>query len=221
MPLVLHDDRLPEARDLLDNLVTKSLHKYTNLLIEPEGTLVLQVDDTVLYSIPLKTIGSSTSPIAFKYASLLKEITVDDEDETDEESEEEVDEVEASEDRSVYYGSDPMLIGSMDTMYRLFRYAENNYQIVASDEDLRANEEFETLLNLKSDQGLKYFKLNGEKPNEIFLIPMFAGFIKLSKPDKIGIRVFDTRDGFLIVEFNIFKKKINRSISLYCRIIKL
>lgn len=213
---MIHDDRLPEIRDLLDMFIAKKLQRYTNIYAGPDNNLVLQVDESVLYVIPLTTIAYNT--IAFNFGTLVKDSTDDTE---DEDSDEESNTEDAVDDRSLYYGTDQKVLMRVQWLYNYCRYSASNFEIVAKDDDLRQNEQFEELLKIKTDQGLQYFKLNGEKPNEVFLIPMFAGFLSLSKPDKIGIKVYDTRDGFLIVEFNIFKKKINRSISLYCRIIKL
>ncbi len=202
MPIT--DHRIHQVRDLVEALVTKSLHDFINVyvdLIEDTWYAVIEVDSTMLYEVPLKNVPMDEIfyPIAFKYAT-IKDL----------------------EDRDIYYGSDVFLLNDMRSKYNMYKTIASTTLPVAQDSDLRTNEEFEKLLNLKTDQGLKYFKINGvNSPTEVFMIPMFAGFISLSKPDRIGISLYNIDGSYLAMKMDIFKKKINRNISVYCRIIKL
>jgi hypothetical protein len=99
--------------------------------------------------------------------------------------------------------------------------ANNPNNIVASDYSLRDNESFEELLAIRPEQGMRYFKILGYNPSNEYMIQMFSGFISLNKPDKIGVNVLDINDGYLYIEFNIYKKKINRNLQLYCRLINI
>ena len=198
------DHRIHQVRDLVDALVTKSLHGLINVLvdlIEDTWYAIIEVDSTLLYEVPLKNVPMDEIfyPIAFNYATIFDE-----------------------EDRDIYYGSDVFLLNDMKSKYYMYKNIVSTTLPVALDSDLRTNEEFEKLLNLKTDQGLKYFKINGvNSPTEVFMIPMFAGFINLSKPDRIGMSLYDIDGSYLALKMDIFKKKINRDISVYCRIIKL
>ncbi len=202
MPIT--DHRIHQVRDLVEALVTKSLHDFINVyvdLIEDTWYAIIEVDSTMLYEVPLKNVPMDEIfyPIAFKYVT-IKDL----------------------EDRDIYYGSDVFLLNDMRSKYNMYKNIASTTLPVAQDSDLRSNEEFEKLLNLKTDQGLKYFKINGvNSPTEVFMIPMFAGFISLSKPDRIGISLFNINGSYLAMKMDIFKKKINRNISVYCRIIKL
>ena len=202
MPIT--DHRIHQVRDLVEALVTKSLHDFINVyvdLIEDSWYAIIEVDSTMLYEVPLKNVPMDEIfyPIAFKYAT-IKDL----------------------EDRDIYYGSDVFLLNDMRSKYNMYKTIASATLPVAQDSDLRTNEEFEKLLNLKTDQGLKYFKINGvNSPTEVFMIPMFAGFISLSKPDRIGISLYNIDGSYLAMKMDIFKKKINRNISVYCRIIKL
>lgn len=202
MPIT--DHRIHQVRDLVEALITKSLHDFINVyvdLIEDTWYAIIEVDSTMLYEVPLKNVPMDEIfyPIAFKYTT-IKDL----------------------EDRDIYYGSDVFLLNDMRSKYNMYKTIASTTLPVAQDSDLRTNEEFEKLLNLKTDQGLKYFKINGvNSPTEVFMIPMFAGFISLSKPDRIGISLFNIDGSYLAMKMDIFKKKINRNISVYCRIIKL
>ena len=198
------DHRIHQVRDLVDALVTKSLHGLINVLVdlvEDTWYAIIEVDSTLLYEVPLKNVPMDEIfyPIAFNYATIFDK-----------------------EDRDTYYGSDVFLLNDMKSKYYMYKNIVSTTLPVALDSDLRTNEEFEKLLNLKTDQGLKYFKINGvNSPTEVFMIPMFAGFINLSKPDRIGMSLYDIDGSYLALKMDIFKKKINRDISVYCRIIKL
>ena len=202
MPIT--DHMIHQVRDLVEALVTKSLHEFINVyvdLIEDTWYAIIEVDSTMLYEVPLKNVPMDEIfyPIAFKYTT-IKDL----------------------EDRDIYYGSDVFLLNDMRSKYNMYKTIASTTLPVAQDSDLRTNEEFEKLLNLKTDQGLKYFKINGvNSPTEVFMIPMFAGFISLSKPDRIGISLYNIDGSYLALKMDIFKKKINRNISVYCRIIKL
>lgn len=202
MPIT--DHRIHQVRDLVEALITKSLHYYVNVLvdlIDDTWYAIIEMDSTLLYEVPLKNVPTDEIfyPIAFKYEPLM-----------------------TLEDRDTYYGSDVFLLNELKAKYNMYKTIASTTLPVAQDSDLRTNEEFEKLLNLKTDQGLKYFKINGvNSPTEVFMIPMFAGFINLSKPDTIGISLFNIDGTYLALKMDIFKKKINRNISVYCRIIKL
>lgn len=192
----MNDCRVEETRKIVEALVTKSMFKYTKVLIM-EDTVTIIVNQTLLYKVPLKTISDYYYPIAFLYSDII-----DFEDPTQ-------------------YTNDNFLINDIQFILNYYINIKNTKPIVAIDNELRNNEEFENLLNLSSDQGMKYFRLPGLNLGEEYLIPMFAGFINLSKPDTIGMKIYDIQDGFLLLEMDINKKKINRDIQVYCRIMKI
>lgn len=192
----MNDCRVEETRKIVEALVTKSMFKYTKVLVMEDAVIII-VNQTLLYKVPLKTISDCYYPIAFLYSDII-----DFEDLTQ-------------------YTNDNFLINDIQFILNYYINIKNTKPIVAIDNELRNNEEFENLLNLSSDQGMKYFRLPGLNLGEEYLIPMFAGFINLSKPDTIGMKIYDIQDGFLLLEMDINKKKINRDIQVYCRIIKI
>lgn len=87
----------------------------------------------------------------------------------------------------------------------------NRRERVVYEEDLRANQEFEYLLSRKASEGMKFFKIDN------YIIPVFSGFPNINKSDRVGITIYDLKDGYLLNELNIFKKKINKDIKMYYR----
>ena len=79
--------------------------------------------------------------------------------------------------------------------------------VVSSDNELRGNEQFEELLKLKTDDGMKFFKMNGNTLGSYYFVPIFTKFPSLNKSDCIGINIIDLLDGHLLIEMNINKKK--------------
>ena len=98
----------------------------------------------------------------------------------------------------------------------------NNYPILASDSNLRSDPEFESLLSLKSADGAKFYKLRDINYNKPYFIPVFSGFPNLNKPDTIGATIRDMMDySHLLVELDIFKKKLKRNIKIVYRTLDL
>ena len=92
---------------------------------------------------------------------------------------------------------------------------------IAEYEDLRSNEEFESLISMKAAEGMKFFRLPSlVDPGKSILIPIFSGFPKLSKPDKIGVIALKD-DISVLIRFIIYKKKFNRNIDMYFRILDI
>lgn len=94
---------------------------------------------------------------------------------------------------------------------------------IAHLENARNNPEFEELLALKADQGMKRFKLPDEiRPGKLIMIPMFAGFPKVNKGEDIGLEVFkDAIQSNLVVHMSIYKKKFGRVLHMYFRILDI
>ena len=113
----------------------------------------------------------------------------------------------------------------LDELYQKFIFYEQFSNInlpLAQDDELRNNDEFEELLALKSAQGLKYYHLPDlNNPGNCYLIPMFAGFLKLNKGDTVGVKIYDLDQLNHLFKFNIYKKKINRNLDIYCRALKI
>ena len=72
----------------------------------------------------------------------------------------------------------------------------------------------------RSEAG-KYHLQDLDHPGEVYLIPMFAGFLSLNKADTIGVKVYDYDEINHLIVFDIFKKKINRNVQMFCRVLKI
>lgn len=193
---MLFDSRIEQVRKIVEAIIPKTLQQYTNVLVN-SNTLVLNQNNTLLYNIPLKGIAEIYPPIAFNYWSIVE-----------------------FEDPNSYI-DDRFILDGMVKMNLYYESIKQTCPLVAYDANIRQNEEFENLLSLKSDERLRYFKMPGINPNDTFLIPMFAGFISLSKQDEMGMKVYAIDDQFLLLEMDIFKKKINRNYSVCCRIMRI
>ena len=196
----MFDSRMPQARKIVEAIVTKGQWFSTKVLLTEVNKLILIVDGTLLYEIELKDIVNPAPDVAFAYLSV-----VDSEDEN-------------------YVEDDKYLREEMISKfyaYRNYSTIHESFPVVAHIDELRGNEDFESLISLKADDGMKYFKILGLDMKTTYFIPMFSGFPGLSKPDKMGITIYDIHNGFLINRMTIFKKKINRTINVYFRSIRL
>ena len=205
---VYRDYRIPEVRKIVESMVTSKFYEFTKILLQ-ENRLIFTVSDTLLYCIPLKVFPNSVEDagvvdVAVNYQDLA----------------------------SFKFGQDECNIKSDYNIYLEMTHVLNNLnyagiidgvydnRIVAFNPDLRSDEKFEELLNLKADQGAKYYRMNTTDLSSTIFVPVFAGFPNINKQDKIGIKVYNI-DGNVIIELDIFKKKINRDIKIIYRTIGL
>lgn len=189
--LSVKDVRVPQAKKLIEGIVSKSDLAKSDIMITGDNTLVIIVRDTVMYTVKLNDVPCLPS-ISFRYVDL-----------TDEGE----------------YIPNNYLLYNISSLYNY--YNSSTLLKLASEPVLRGNDEFENLLNLKSSDGAEFFKINGSSIGECYFVPIFSGFPAINKADKIGIDIYDLRDGHLLVNMNIFKKKINRDIKMYFRTINL
>ena len=101
MPIT--DHRIHQVRDLVEALITKSLHYYVNVLVDLIGDTwyaIIEMDSTLLYEVPLKNVPTDEIfyPIAFKYET-IKDL----------------------EDRDIYYGSDVFLLNELKAKYNMYK----------------------------------------------------------------------------------------------------
>lgn len=195
---MIKDCRISEVRNIVETVVGKADREgekgITEVLVL-EREVAIFVDKTVLFLVPLKNYVPGSASLAFRYCDICK-----------------------FEDKNSCI-HDVFLHNNLIDAYNLYIEFMNTRSIVASDCKLRDNEEFEKLLSLKSDQGMRFYKLPGI--DTTYLIPVFSGFPSLNKGDEIGIEVYDLLDGHLLNKMIISKKKINRDILLLYRTLKL
>lgn len=202
--MLVLDPRLDQVKKVVESLVTKTLLNLTECLVTADNILIVIVDDTLMYHIPLK--NEQPYPIlGFSYRVLMgvcgdREIDF---------SKEYVDVL------------DPVIITRLSALYSGYFNLLNSKPLVASNDDLKGTENFSEYLGIRADDGMKYYHLTGFNPGELYPIPIFTGFPNISSQDKLGIQVYDIMDGFLLAKFKIFKKKINRDIDILFRLINL
>ena len=107
------------------------------------------------------------------------------------------------------------------TYFNRYTIDADCYPVVAEYDNLRSNEEYEKLLNLKADEGGGFFRLMGNELYTNYLVPVFAGFPNINKADKIGIVVRRMSYDTLLMEYHIYKKKVNKDITIYFRTLDL
>lgn len=202
--MLVLDPRLDQVKKIVESLVTKSLLYSTDCLVTSDNNLVLVVDDTLMYLIPLKN-EIMYPTIGFSYAKFM----------------------EVAGDRDIDFSKtsidifDIMIVNRISTLYSGYNNIMNNTAIVAYNDDLKNTENFSNYLSIRAEDGMKYYRLPGIVPGTQYHIPIFTGFPNVSAQDKLGIYVYDITNGFLLTKFKIFKKKINRDIDILFRIINL
>lgn len=202
--MLVLDPRLDQVKKVIESLITKTLLYSTECLVTSDNVLVIVVDNTLLYQIPLK--NEQPYPIlGFSYKIFMAVIG----------------------DREIDFSKeyvdilDMNIISRLYTLYNGYNGLLNSKPLVAYNEDLKGCESFSDYLGIRADDGMKYYKLPGTQPGIQYPIPIFTGFPNISAQDKLGIYVYDIQNGFLLAKFRIFKKKINRDIDILFRLINL
>lgn len=83
----------------------------------------------------------------------------------------------------------------------------------------REDEAFEKLLKMKAADGVQFYKIFDD--HRAYHIPVFSGFPNLNKDDKIDIEIYQGPSEYLAVKLIIFKKKINRYITMSYQMLDL
>ena len=107
-------------------------------------------------------------------------------------------------------------ISTMDIIptYQLYTNIINQQQLLLAYQDgLTENEDFQYYNNLKSSDGMKFYKMMGIN-NKIYMVPMFNGLLGLNKQDTLSMYLYYKDDTHIIVNNKIYKKKISRDINI-------
>ena len=194
------DIRISQIRDIVECMVGKKREvlEQTYVLLKTNNDVIIIQDNTVIYSTKLRDIpdGISLAPIGFRYSDIMD-----------------------IEDRDLY-------IPNNSVVYNVWNIADaynniiNDYSnLIYAEDNLKENPTFADLLNLKTAQGLKFYNINAN--GKIYMVPMFTGLMSISKPDNVSIKLYRIDDEFSVVDFIIFKKRINNTVHLVFRILNL
>ena len=94
-------------------------------------------------------------------------------------------------------------------------------KMVAAKYELRSDPEFEGLIELKADDGMKFYKVPGFEKNKVYMIPVFSGFPNLNKQDSANVEIYANDGVSVIVDMTIYKKKLNRDIHMIYKVLDI
>ena len=195
--MLYKDLRMVDVRKIISGAVAKRDLDFTTIYIKDNIVLFVVRDTILIVSQLLPEFCNNYGEICCRYKDICN--LNDDE-----------------------YISDYFLLKEMRNLFIYYISNIINYPILASDSDLRSDPEFESLLSVKSADGAKFYKLRDINYNKPYFIPIFSGFPNLNKPDTIGATIRDLTDHcHLLVELDIFKKKIKRNIRIVYRTLDL
>lgn len=106
----------------------------------------------------------------------------------------------------------------VNRMNRSLQILEEKELLVDID-NIKEDENFNTIMSAKAGDGVFRYYVNTPKLRTFFTL--HKSLLKLNKPDKVKLKIYDTdfQKGisphkFFITEFEIFKKKINKNYTL-------
>ena len=199
--MIFTDKRLPDAIKLIVGSVSKTDLMNSYIVIDSYNVIHILVRETALYSIPIYSTIANTGfdNIGFTYGGLIGVV-----DPT----------------RVTEY------IPDIEALKKVLPIVAVNYyntktNMVAREENLQENPIFSALTTRNSADGNEFYHLIGIDPTKVYFIPIFAGFPNLNKKDSVNITVYKIVNGNCIVEMDIFKTKIKKSIKLIYSIIDM
>lgn len=192
---ILKDHRIPIIRKIVLGIIAKVDLQYSKIMITGDNTLVIIVQETAMYLVKIENIQPGFM-IGFEFSDIM----------------------DLAEDEYIPNIFTLNYVSRIYNFYHSFMIPDN---ILAYEENLRDNPDFEMLLGLKSADGAKMFQIHGNNIGESYFVPIFSGFPSMNKNDKIDIVIYDMKDGNFLVSMNIFKKKINNHIRLCFKTINL
>ena len=110
-------------------------------------------------------------------------------------------------------------------LYNYYKYYNSisNYNIkIANKENLQDDPEFAKLMQLKSADGMKFFKLQNNSLYNNTFIPVFNGFPAIIKNDTLSVNVYkDNIERYSVIEYIIYKNKLKDYVKLYFRTLNI
>lgn len=132
---------------------------------------------------------------------------------------------------ALYIDTQTLLSGIPENCLISCPWVEQNYNytmgrlsmgpLLAQQMNLRDDPEFESLLALKSGDGMRFYKVPGFDKNKVYMIPVFTGFPNLNKQDTANVSIYANDGLSVIVDMTIFKKKLNRDIHMIYKILDI
>ncbi len=114
-----------------------------------------------------------------------------------------------------------LIYNKLINLWNIYESMSSNLPIEAYIENLREDNNFEDLIAMKASDGGGFYKIAGNELYQNYLLPVFTGLPSLSKQDKAGIVVKRIDRTTLLMEYHIYKKKINKEFTLFFRTVDM
>lgn len=193
----MRDPRVPQAKKLVKAMIAKKDLNFVKIMITENNSVVAVVRDTVIYTTSLNNV-EPMPPIFFNGCWDLEE--------------------------DEYIPLDFYTSLGMSNYRKSYIDNINDSCLLVRKTGLLDDPEFNRLLALKSGDGMQFYKiLDYININKCYFIPIFTGLPNLNKNDTIDISIYKYLEtpNHEVVSLDIYKKKINRYMSIRYRIIDL
>lgn len=111
--------------------------------------------------------------------------------------------------------SDKNIINHISLLWEKYDQLTRYCPVVGAIPDLRLIPDYEKLLGMKATDGASMFIMPGNDLYQNFIVPVFSGFPAINAKDKIGIVVRRIDYKSLLIQYDIYKAKIKKNITLY------
>lgn len=114
-----------------------------------------------------------------------------------------------------------IIYNKLINLWNSYEIMSNTLPIEATVDNLRIYDDYENLINMKASEGGGFYKIAGNDLYKNYLLPVFTGLPSLSKQDKAGIIVKRISREHLLMEYHIYKKKINKTFTMFFRTVDM
>ena len=196
------DPRIPVVRKILSGIISKLDMQDSVVTVMPDNNMIAICKLTTIFCCNLKECIPG-------YAIYIDPMTFNDQLIEDYK-------IQEDEYRLFNQNSSSIYLNIVNANQSYF-YNIPNYELIDKVEDITSYDDFQYYINLKADEGSKFFKGYNNK----FIMPIFTKFPNIAKSDSADLYVYKYDFESNLIVWKIKKKKLNREVYTIFRVLNL
>lgn len=213
------DDRVGVIKKLLRAVMTLKDIQASIIYLGPENVLFAICQDSVIYYLELNECIPGPE-IVIDGSTTFAEDVVDNTDPNIKTKTVKVSHYGLLDNQAIIY-TDMIVITNARYKSNIYYNQTKQQPFFNGTEMNKTDESFKKLLELKADQGARFYEgiINGSYYN----FPVFTGFPSVTKADSVDVKIYNYIEDprYNIIELIIYKKKINKHLYIVYRVLTL
>lgn len=213
----IEDDRIPVVKKILETVMTLTDIQASYILLGPDNILYAVCQDAVIYYLELNECIPGMEILIDGNTTFAKDI-VENTDPNIKTKTVKVSSYGLADNQAIII-TDLSILADIKSKVDLYYNTVKQFTPFASlHEANKTDEEFKKLLEVKADQGARFY-------NSIdFSFPVFTGFPNVNKADLVDVNIYKyppDPDTYSVMEYTVYKKKINKNLHIIYRTLNL